>query len=116
MPLPDLLTSFLAAALASVLVCALKIAFDNIAAASGTAFRLHRPSGPTSPGGPAKSLLKGDAKKKGLKVSFEEDAGARQEQRLGLGVDDNSRMTTTQESREKLAENGILQRPSGGGN
>ena len=85
-----------------------------MAAASGSAFGLHRPSGLTSPGGPAKSLLKGYVKKKGLKVSFEEDAEVQQEQRLGLGVGDNSRMTTTQESREELAQNGLLQTPGGG--
>jgi hypothetical protein len=112
MPLPDLLISFLAAALASVLVCALKIVFDNTAAAAGSTFRLHRPGGPTSPGGPAKSLLKGDAKKKGLKVSFEEDAEAQQEQRLG----DNSRLATTQESRGELPKNGLCKGRVKGGN
>lgn len=86
-----------------------------MAAASGSAFRLHRPSGPTSPGGPSQSLLKGDAKKtKGLKVSFEEVAEVQQGQHLGLDVGDDSGMTTTHESREELAQNGLLQRRSGG--
>lgn len=93
MPLPDLLVSFLAAALVSLVLCALKIAFDSMAATPpGSTLLLHRPSSlasSTASSPPPSSSLSASSsplaatkskarRRKGLKVSFEEsgDAGA----------------------------------------
>jgi hypothetical protein len=76
MPLSDLLFSFLAAAIASLVFCLLKVAFDSAAAASGSAFRLHRSTASPVP----RSMVKGNAKRKDLKVSFEGDAALARDQ------------------------------------
>lgn len=114
MPLRDLLVSFLAAAIASLVFCMLKIAFDSIAAASARAFRLHRPTGASTV---PESMLKGPPRKKGLRVSFEGGAELRQDRGARSSLDPGEEARIARESNtgwEAAAQNGLLQRRSGG--
>lgn len=113
MSLPDLLVSFLLAALASLVFCVLKIAFDAAAAAPGSASWFHRPAGASAV--PNGLLECGAAEKKGVKrVSFEGDAEGRRDRRQGLSVDGYEGMTVTRESWSGVRRDGLVQRGAAG--